>query len=408
MHIDAATKRRYVIVLGCLTGMGAVSVDMSLAAIPAMASALGTTISAGQQTIGIFILGVGLGQLPAGLMADRAGRMPVIVFGVSLFTVAAVLAACAPTIDGIVAARFVQGLGASVGIVLSRAIVRDIAKGEEAARMLSIMVTIFTIAPMLAPVIGGYLVTHIGWRAPFAAIAFFGAAMLIAVLLVLRETGQPSRDQPVLRQLGFSVKEFFSHRQSVLGIVLIVLAAMGFMSVISGASGLIIDIYGYTPRQFGFIFALAGFSILVGSLVNRRLLRRLNNLQMTGVGVFLIGAGALQLLAIAALGDAGFWWVWSSVCVYLSGVSFLVSSATAMALDPVPHVAGASASIIGSLQNSLASGSAIVAALIYDGTVTRSVILMGIFGALALAVFLGQTLIPSGPSSAAGTPRSRR
>ena len=393
MTLDTATKRRFVIVLGCLTGMGAVSVDMSLAAIPFMAPALDTTISAGQQIVGIFVLGIGLGQVPAGLMADRIGRIPVILVGVGVFTLAGVATAVAHSIEFMLAARFIQGTGAAVGVVVSRAIVRDIAKGEEAARILSIMVMIFTLGPMLAPILGGYLVVEVGWRAPFGVVAVFGAVVFVAALTVLKETGQPCRDRNIGRQLIFSAQEFFSHRRSVLGVMLIVLPAMGFMSVISGASALIIEIYGYTPRQFGFIFAIAGLSILIGSLVNRRLLLRMNNLQLAGVGIGLVGLGAIQLLVIAGLGEAAFWWVWGSVCLYLSGISFLVANATAMALDPVPHVAGASASIIGTLQNTLASGSAIVAGFLYDGSLSTAVIIMGAFGTLATLVFLGRNLI---------------
>jgi len=403
MTLDPASKRRFVVVLGFLTGMGAVSVDMSLAAIPSMAPALDTSISAGQQIVGVFLLGIGLGQLPAGLMADRVGRIPVILAGVGVFTVAGVATALAPSIEFMLVARFVQGLGASVGVVVSRAIVRDIASGTEAARILSLMVMIFTIGPMFAPIVGGYLVAVLGWRAPFALVAVFGALMFLIVLVVLPETGTSRRRDRMLRQLSSSAAEFFSHRRSRLGLLLIVLPAMGFMTVISSASSLIIEIYGYSPGQFGFIFALAGVSILLGSLINRRLLLRLNTLQMIGVGAVLIGAGALQLLLIAWLNEASIWWLWGCVCLYLSGFSFIVANATAMALDPVPTIAGASASIIGTIQSTLASGSAIVAAMIYDGTIARSVLMMGCFGSAALLVFLGRSLIlREPPQSASG------
>ena len=393
MTLDSSTKRRYVLVLGLLTGLGAVTVDMSLASIPEMAPALNSTVSAAQQIIGVFILGIGLGQLPAGLMSDRVGRLPVIRFGLGLFTIAGILTAIAPSIETMLAARLAQGLGASVGIVVARAIVRDIASGEEAARMLSIMVMIFTAAPMLAPIVGGYLVTHIGWRAPFIAITVFGGIVFAAVLLGLSETGRPSKDQRLFRQLWNSCTEFFSHRRSLLGCLMIVLPAMGFMPLISSAPALIIEIYGYTPQQFGLLFAMAGLSILLGSMINRKLLYRLNTLQLIGAGTVIIGTASMQLLLIAWLGEANFRWLWGCVCLYMFGVSFLGANATAIALDPVPHIAGVSASLIGALQNILASGSAVVAGLIYDGTVRTSVILIGCFGIVTLLVFLSHGLI---------------
>ena len=396
MNLDLAVRRRFVLVLGCLTGIGAVSIDMSLPSIPPMVADLGTTMSVGQQIVGIFMLGIALGQLPAGLMSDRVGRIPVLLTGVAIFTAAGVLTSIATNIETLLVGRFIQGLGAAVGVVVSRAIVRDIASGAHAARILSVMVMIFTAAPMLAPIVGGYLVYWSGWRAPFAAIAAFGAIILVAVSRGLYETRRPNRDQHILRQLLMSAREFFTHRQSVLGLLLVVLPAMGFISVITASSALIIEIYGYSVDQFGFIFALAGLAILVGSVLNRQLLLRFNGMQLGGVGAWLIGAAALQLLVMAWLGDADFWWLWGNVCLYMCGVSFLMANATAMALDPVPQIAGAAASIIGTAQNLCSSAGAMLTGAIYDGTMPTVVLLMGIFGVATLLTYLLRGLVLRG------------
>ncbi len=393
MNLDLATRRRIVIVLGCLTGMGAVSVDMSLPSIPAMVNDLATSLPVGQQVVGVFMLGIAIGQLPAGLLSDRIGRIPVLMTGVLIFTAAGVVTTIAPSVEIMLLARFVQGLGSSVGVVVSRAVVRDIASGEQAARLLSVMVMIFTAAPMLAPVVGGYLVSAFNWRAPFAAVTIFGALMLFAVTQSLHETRRPNRDHHIMRQLSLAASEFFSHRRSVLGLLLVVLPAMGFMSVITGSSALIIEIYGFSETAFGYIFALTGLGILVGSVLNRRLLVRFNTMQMAGLGAALIGIAAAQLLIIAQLEQANFWWLWANVCLYMCGVSFLMANATAMALDPVPNIAGAASSIIGTIQNLFASTSAISAGLIYDGSVGRSVILMGVFGTATFVMFLCRSVV---------------
>ena len=396
MNLDLATKRRFVLVLGCLTGIGAVTVDLSLPSIPQMAGALGTSVSVGQQIVGAFVLGIALGQLPAGLMSDRIGRIPVLITGIAIFIAAGIVTSIAASIEIMLFARFVQGLGASVGVVVSRAIVRDISSGVQAARILSVMVMIFTAAPMLAPVVGGYLVAGFGWRAPFVAVAVFGAIILFSVTRGLHETRQPNRDQHILRQLTASASEFFGHRQSVLGLLLIVLPAMGFMSVITGASALIMEIYGYSVKQFGFIFALAGVSILIGSILNRHLLSRFNAMQLAGLGAWLIGLAAAQLVLMAWLGEAGFWWVWGNVCLYMCGSSFLMANATAIALDPVPKISGAAASIVGTAQNLFASSGAIATGIVYDGTMPTAVLLMGVFGVLTLLTFLLRRLVLRG------------
>lgn len=382
------------LVLGCLTGLAAVSIDMSLPAIPAMVFDLATSMSKGQQIVGLFVAGLAVGQLPAGVLSDRLGRMPVIYVGVGIFTAAGIACALSTSIELMLIARFVQGMAASVGVVVTRAIVRDIASGVEAARLLTVMVMIFTAAPMLAPMVGSLLVTTLGWRAPFIAIALFGAVLLYGVNSTLRETHVPVRgEHHVLRQLIISSREFFSHRESVLGVLLVLLPAAGFMSLITASPALVTQIYDYPVKLFGFIFATAGLSILLGSTLNRRLLLRFGTMQMIGAGATIIGVAAAQMLAIAWLGEAPFWWLWGNVCLYMFGVAFVLANATGLALDPVPKIAGVAASIIGTIQNLAASGGSIASSLLYDGTVGNVVILMGVFGMATAATVLARNLI---------------
>jgi len=393
MNSGLATRRRFVVVLGCLTGIGAVSIDMSLPSIPAMVLEFAASMAVGQQIVGVFMVGIGLGQIPAGLISDRIGRIPVLLTGVGIFTLSGILTTFATSMEMMLLARFIQGLGASVGVVIARAIVRDITSGRHAARMLSIMVMIFTAAPMLAPIMGGYLVGAFGWRAPFAAITIFGAIILFSVSKGLHETGRRNNEHHIIRQLFNSTREFFGHRQSILGALLVLLPAMGFMSLITGSAALIIEIYDFSVEQFGFIFALAGISILAGSVLNRQLLLRFNSIQLSGLGAVLIGAAGLQMLYIAWLGDANFWWLWGNACLYMFGTSFLMANATAMALDPVPKIAGVAASILGTTQNLAAAVSAIITSALYDGTIRNIATTMGVFGIVTLLTFLLRGLI---------------
>ena len=195
MTPSALTHRTsFVVTLGVLTGSAALTVDLSLPAVPAMVDALATNLSRGQQIVGIFMAGMALGQIPAGLISDRVGRMPVLYVGMLLFALGAIAAAAANSIDLLLIARFVQGFGAATAVVLSRAIVRDIASGKEAARMMSLMMMIFTAAPVIAPSIGALLVAQWNWRAPFTAIAVLGVLILLAIRLTLAK--------PIRRQLA--------------------------------------------------------------------------------------------------------------------------------------------------------------------------------------------------------------
>ena len=388
MNTGLATSKRFVLVLGLLTGLVAFAVDISLPAIPAMVDALSTTMSLGQQVVGFFLAGMALGQLPAGLISDRIGRMPVLYFGISLFTLAGIVTSISSDITTILIARFVQGLGSSCGLVLARAIVRDIASGQQAARLLTVMVMIFTAAPMIAPLLGAYLVAQWSWQLPFAATALAGMLILIGIKSTLRETHSPSIKSGIWKQLLHSLRIFIAHPRCILGLLIALTTMVGIMSLISGAPALVIQIYAYPEIHFGYLFALTGVSILLGSAINRRLLQRKTTLQTIGVGAGLAGIAGLQLLLAAWLGQASFWWLWLNICLFMCATGFLLAGATALALDPVPEIAGVAASVIGTAQGLTGAASAIINSALYSGTILNVTIGVGASGVSVCLIYL--------------------
>jgi DHA1 family bicyclomycin/chloramphenicol resistance-like MFS transporter len=251
LNAKLAQSRSFIVTLGLLTAVAALTVDLSLPAIPAMVGALDTTLSRGQQIVGIFMFGMAMGQIPAGLAADRFGRLPTIYFGMSLFLTAACVSTIAEEIDVLLIARFIQGIGAASAIVVSRAVVRDIATGKDAARLMSLMTMIFTAAPVIAPSIGAVLVAQWNWRAPFIAIAACGFALLFGIRSNLVETHTPNTSQHPLRQLASSFREYFSHRQSLFGLLLLALTPAGSMSVIAVSAALTTALFSLV-RAFQF------------------------------------------------------------------------------------------------------------------------------------------------------------
>ncbi len=383
--------------LGMLTAVAALTVDISLPAIPSMVRALATNMSHGQQIVGIFMAGMALGQIPAGLVSDRIGRLPVLYVGMSIFAVAATVAAAAGSIELMLSARFIQGIGAASAIVLSRAIVRDVSSGQAAAQLMSLMTMIFTAAPVIAPSIGALLTTHWNWRMPFVAIAVVAFLMLLAIRSNLTETHVPVLDGHPLRQLRNSFAEFFSHRQSIFGLLLVILPPAGYMSIIAVSSALIVEIYGFSVPQYGLIFACAGLSILAGSTLNRFLVTRFSQLALIRTGVVLMAIAGTQLLVIAWLDAAPIWWLWPSVCLFMFTIAILVANATVVALDPLPRIAGVASSIIGTLQNLIGASGALLGALIYDGSVRNSVLIMAVIAAAVTLIFLLRRWIAPGP-----------
>jgi DHA1 family bicyclomycin/chloramphenicol resistance-like MFS transporter len=390
-------KRGFVVTLGLLTGIAAFTIDVSLPAIPAMADALVTTVPRGQQIVGVFMAGMAVGQMPVGLIADRIGRLPVLYVGTVLFAAGAVAAAATNNIDAMLISRFVQGLGASAAIVLSRAIVRDVTSGKEAAKLMSVLMMIFTAAPVVAPSIGAIIVTTWGWRAPFVLVAILGFVVLAGIRFYLTETHTPGPNAHPLRQLKSSVTEFFSHRQSVFGLLMVILPPAGFLSVIPISSALVVETYGFSLQAFGLIFALAGLSVLLGSLLNRLLVTRFDMMQLMALGIVLMGIAGVQLFTMMWLDQVPLWWLWGCVCLFFVSTSVLMPNALVVALDPLPKIAGVASSIVGTLQGIAGAAGAIGSALIYDGSVRNSITIVALVSIVSVTMFLLRPFIAPAP-----------
>jgi len=386
-------KRSFIVTLGLLTGLAAFTVDVSLPAVPAMVEALATSLSRGQQIVGIFMIGMAFGQIPAGLVSDRVGRLPVIYAGMTLFIIGAIATAMADSIEVMLIGRFIQGVGSAPAIVLSRAIVRDISSGKDAARLMSLMTMIFTVAPVIAPTIGALLVAQWGWRAPFSLIIALAIVIVALVRMNIDETHTSTENRHPVRQLASSFAEFFSHRQSIFGLLLIVVPPAGFMSIIALAAALVVEIYGFSITQFGLIFATLGISILIGAAVNRLLVARFDGMQIIAIGVTLYGISGAALLVMAWLDTAPFILLWPSIALFMFTVAIVMPNATVIALDPLPKIAGVASSIIGTLQNVIGATGALVGAAIYDGSLRNSVIIMGCVGTLVVLIYLAKPLI---------------
>ena len=397
MNSALVGNRSFILTLGLLTAVAAVTIDLSLPAIPEMVRSLGTDLPRGQLIVGVFMLGMAFGQIPAGLFSDRLGRLPVLYTGMSLFAVAATVASFAQSIEILLAARFVQGMGGASAVVLSRAIVRDIASGQAAARLMSLMTIIFTVAPVVAPTIGALLVGQWGWRGPFVAIAALGFLLLVGIRGFLLETHTPNADGHPLRQLQRSILEFFSHRQSIFGLLLIVVPPAGFMSIIAVSAALAVEIFGISLQAYGLIFAVAGISILLGSMTNRILVERIDLVPLIGIGVSLMTIASLTLLAVALRNTAAFALIWGAVCVFFFAVPIVLANSMVLALDPLPRIAGVASSIIGTIQNVFGAFGAMLGASIYDGSVRKAVIVIACSGLVVATVYLLRPLICGGP-----------
>lgn len=354
--------------LGSLTAFGAVTIDLYLPTLPAIARDYAVSAAAVQLTMSTFLVGMAVGQLFFGPLSDRIGRRPAILLGCAVYVLASLACALAPTIEALVAGRFFQALGCCAAMVTCRAIVRDRYDHRDSARIFSLLMLVLAIAPLLAPTIGGWIAAAAGWHAVFQVFIGIGIAIAAAVWWRLDEsrsaaTAATAAATSVLA--GYAV--LLRHRRLV-G-YLLVGAANGatLFSYIAGSADLVINIWGFGEGEFGLIFALFAVGIVGASQINRLLLRRTTPDKVLGaasIGAALAGA----VLLAAALVDAPFLVIFPALFLALSSNGLIAANASAGALNVDPLRAGAISGLMGGVNFAVGALASALAAALHDGT----------------------------------------
>jgi len=339
-----------VVLLGLLSGFGPIAIDMYLPALPQLTHDLGIGASTAQLTLAVCLGGLAVGQLVSGPLSDRFGRKRPLLGGLALFVAASLACAAAPGAAALIVLRFVQGLGGGFGIAISRAVARDITTGRALAGFLSAMMLVNGLAPILSPVIGSQLLHVTDWRGIFVVLAGIGAAALLGVVLVLRETLAPEqRRSGGFEDVRATTKELLGDR-IFLGYLVVLAFSFGAMfAYIAGSSFVVEDIHGGSPQLYGAIFALNGLGIVCASQLNRYLLRSHSELTLLAAGVVTSACGGFALLAVVVAG-IGLVGIVPSFFVLVASLGMILPNATALALAPHPHVAGAASGLIGIFQ----------------------------------------------------------
>ena len=335
-----------VIYAGLLSSITAFSIDITLPAIPAIAREFNAPVSTIQLTISLFVLALGIGQLFWGIFSDRYGRKPAIIGGLSLFIIASLVAAFATSPDMLIAARVVQGLGASAAGTTARAMIRDLYSGKELAANMAIATTLFAIGPILAPFIGSAFLTFISWRAVFFGLAGIAALMLIGLMFI----GETSRYKtPVsFYEINKSIRAILANRQSRYFLFYgpIIMSSMIF--ILSMVPAVFAAAYGVEGLYFAALFALHGVGIIIGQQINRVLILRLGVEFALATGACVLVAAALIMVALVALGLDGPIAISLSLVLFATSFLVVVSNGGSLVLDPHGKIAAFAAALSGS------------------------------------------------------------
>lgn len=383
---------RLVLVLGAMTAFGAMSIDMYLPAFPSIAHDLHVPLGTIQLTISAFLFGSAVGQLFYGPLADRLGRRKPLLIGLALYVASAVGCASVHSAEALLVWRVIMAIGGGAGMVISRAVVRDLYDTAEAARMFSLLMLVMGAAPILAPMLGGQLLLITGWRGIFMFLGLFGLASFFAAALFLPDSLPPERRIKRNFTQMVSIYGHLLHNRSYLryAIALGCVAGANF-SYISGAPFFFMEQHGLSPQHFSLFFGVNAFGLIGASQVNRRLLRHFSPQRITKTAFIINAAAALLLTAAVLTGTGGFVLHVILLFISLCMTGLLYPNITALAMAPFDRAAGSASALLGTIQYTIGASAGALVALLHNGTslpMTATVAACGVAGSIAVAGFI--------------------
>ncbi len=386
---------RAALLLGLLSAIGPFAIDMYLPALPSIGRSLDTSIGAVQASLMVYFLATGIGQLVYGPLSDQVGRKPPLYFGLALFAVGSVGCALAPDIRTLVAMRFLQGLGACACTVVPRAVVRDLYSGHDALRLMSLLMLVFSVSPILAPLVGSLLIDWQGWRSVFWAMTATAAVGLLLVATRLQET------RPAAARHGSSWRSALAGYATLLRdrhyLGLVGIGAFGiasFFAYLANSSFVLINHYGLSPRQYSIVFAINAAAFIAMSQLTSRLGRRFGMAPMVRAAASAYAGFMLLLLLLFALGVERLEVLLVLLFLGYGCLGLVMPTTAVLALESHAAIAGTASALMGTLQ--FATGAAVMAlvGLFVDGTALPMI--AGIAGSALMAfVMVRATLAPS-------------
>lgn len=379
------------IVLGLLSAVGPFAIDMYLPALPTISADLHAATSATQMTLTAFFVAFGVCQLVYGPVSDMLGRKRPLYFGLVVFLAGSLGCAAAPNVDTLILLRVVQGIGAASVAVIPRAIIRDLHTGTQATRLMSLVILVFSVSPILAPLAGSGLVVMIGWRAIFAVLAVTTLLSIFLTAVVLPETRPEQERVPVsMGEVLRSFAQLFRHRR-FMGLTFIGgLGISSFFAFLASSSFIYIEHFHLTPMQYGLAFSVNAIGFIGASQFAAALGERFGMTRVVGVAVGLYAAFALALFATTAAGVDILVVVMSLLFPTFAFLGLVVPATMVLSLDDQGPIAGMAASLGGTLQMLTGGVVMVVVSVFFDGTAAPmvSAIAACAVGAAILSFFI--------------------
>ncbi|GEM76929.1 Bcr/CflA family multidrug efflux MFS transporter [Vibrio sagamiensis] len=371
------------LVLGSIGALTPLAIDMYLPAMPSIASDLGVAAGAVQITLTTYTAGFALGQLIHGPLSDSFGRRPVLILGVIFFGLAAMVSATTSSIEALTYVRAAQGFAGAAAAVTIQALIRDMFDREDFARTVSFITLVVVCAPLVAPMIGGYLSLWFGWRSIFWVLAIYATTVILLVLWKIPETLKMENRQPL--RFKTTIQNYSHLLSNPLSMGLILSGAFSFSGMfafLTAGSFVYIDLYGVEPSNFGYLFALNIIAMMIMTSLNGRLVKKVGSHAMLRFGLIVQLLSGIGLFVGWVL-NLGLWGMVPCVVLFIGTLSMIGSNAMALLLSGYPNMAGTASSLAGTLRFGLGSLMGALVAYLPDGVAWPMVIVMFVCAVLS-------------------------
>ncbi len=385
------TKKKVltIIVLGLLSAIGPFSIDMYLPGFKTMAADLNTDVSRIQLSLTSFFLGIGIGQLLYGPLLDRFGRKWPLLIGLTIYFGASIACALTQSAEELIIYRFIQALGGCSGMVAARALVRDLFPPSDSAKVFSLLMLVIGVSPIIAPTVGGYIITYMDWHLIFLILSAFGALLIACVLFLLPEgrkanPGLSLKPIPTLKNFW----EVLGKRQFFMYSCCGALAASGMYAYLAGSSYVMIEIYEVSEQQYGWIFGFLACALVASSQLNVLALNRFNSADIARLALFVqVGAG-LSLVLLTLTGLINLYLTMALIFLVMTCQGFIFPNASGLAINPFSRLAGSASALLGCMQMSIGSLSSGAVSWLHNGTALPMAIVMAGCSFLSLIFLL--------------------
>lgn len=378
MNQHAPTKSGLIIlILGLLTAIGPLSIDMYLPGFSVIATDLNTSIEMVGYSLSSFFMGICFGQLLSGPLLDRFGRKRPLYIGLFIYILASIGCGLSDSVEMLIAFRFLQALGGCVGMVAPNAVVRDLFPVDESARVFSMLILILGVSPILAPTFGGYMVAEWGWKPIFFVLAFITLLILITVAIWLPETRKADPNYSLKpRAILGNFRDVLKENQFVTYALAGNTVSAGLFAYLSGSPFVFMTLHGVSQQTYGWIFGLIAAGLITSSQINNLILKKHKSDKVLRIVITIQVSLGLVLLLGSALDFFNLYGLIAVIMLFLSCQGFIFPNAAALAMAPFTRNAGSAAALLGACQMALGAFASALVGVFFNGTVMPMVVIM--------------------------------